>query len=149
VTLSLSSCRKGLRPRSNKLAVNEKYSSLQPLFCRHGIHFCDRYGHFRQHHSTFTFTLAVSAAVGTAGTGTQVNLSSQFNVNGIYTDGTTYSDRGAWMHRLFVLSESADDGREFSPAPLFDFGPANELDAVGCSGQSVALPEGQFSGLMC
>ncbi|MGC1976259.1 MAG: peptidase S53, partial [Candidatus Sulfotelmatobacter sp.] len=31
---------------------------------------------------------------------------------------------------------------------LFTFGPANELDAVGCSGQSVTLPQGEFSGLM-
>jgi hypothetical protein len=30
---------------------------------------------------------------------------------------------------------------------LFEFGPANELDAVACSGQSVALPAGKFASL--
>jgi len=31
---------------------------------------------------------------------------------------------------------------------LFDFGPANEPDVVACSGQTVALPQGQFSDLV-
>jgi len=31
---------------------------------------------------------------------------------------------------------------------LFNFGPANEPDAVACSGQSLALPQGQFASLM-
>jgi len=96
---------------------------------------------------TFTFTLAVSAAVGTAGTGTQVNLSSQFNVNGIYTDGTTYSTGGLDGTGYSYSANLLTTSRVFT-STLFDFGPANELDAVGCSGQSVALPEGQFSGLM-
>ncbi len=96
---------------------------------------------------TLTFTLAVSAAVGTTGTGTQVNLSSEFNLNGIYTDGTTYStgglDGGGYSYSANLLTAS----RVFN-GTLFTFGPANELDAVGCSGQSVALPQGKFSGLM-
>ena len=96
---------------------------------------------------TLTFTLAVSAAVGTTGTGTQVDLSSEFNVNGIYTDGTTYSTGGldgtGYSYSANLLTAS----RVFS-GTLFDLGPANEPDAVGCSGQTVALPSGQFSGLM-
>ena len=31
---------------------------------------------------------------------------------------------------------------------LFDFGPADNLDAVGCSGQSVTLSPGRFSSLV-
>ena len=31
---------------------------------------------------------------------------------------------------------------------LFVFGPANQLDAVGCGGQSVTLPAGQFTSLI-
>ena len=31
---------------------------------------------------------------------------------------------------------------------LFDFGPANQPDAVSCNGQSLTLPQGQHSSLM-
>jgi hypothetical protein len=96
---------------------------------------------------TLTFTLAVSAAVGTTGTGTQVDLSSEFNLFGIYTDGTTYSTGGldgvGYSYSANLLTASRVYNGE-----LLDFGPANQLDAVGCSGQTVALPSGQFSSLM-
>jgi hypothetical protein len=84
--------------------------------------------------------------VGAAGTGTQVSLSSQFNVNGIYTDGTKYSTGGLDGTGYSYSANLLTTSRVFNSI-LFDFGPANELDAVGCSGQSVTLPEGQFSGL--
>ncbi len=94
-----------------------------------------------------TFTLAVSAALGARGSGAPVDISSEFNLNGIYQDGTTYSTGGldgiGYSYSANLLSTSRVLSRV-----LFDFGPANELDAVGCSGQSVALPTGQFSSLM-
>jgi hypothetical protein len=95
---------------------------------------------------TATFTLAVSAGVGKTGLGTPVDLSSQFNVNGIYTDGTTYSTGGldglgnSYSANLLTASRVFD-------GILFDLGPANELDAVGGSGQVISLPAGQFSAL--
>jgi hypothetical protein len=95
---------------------------------------------------TTTFTLAVSAGVGKTGLGAQVDLSSEFNVNGIYTDGTTYSTGGldglgnSYSANLLTASRVFD-------GILFDFGPANELDAVGGSGQVISLPAGQFSAL--
>jgi hypothetical protein len=95
---------------------------------------------------TVTFTLAVSAGVGKTGTGTPVDLSSEFDVNGIYTDGTTYTtgglDGAGYSYSANLLTAS----RVFDGI-LFDFGPANEPDAVGCSGQSVALPAGKFASL--
>jgi hypothetical protein len=96
---------------------------------------------------TVTFTLAVSAAVGTTGTGTQVNLSSEFNVNGIYTDGTMYSTGGLDGTGYSYSANLLTTSRVYNGV-LFDFGPANELDAVGCSGQSVSLTPGKFSSLM-
>jgi hypothetical protein len=96
---------------------------------------------------TVTFTLAVSAAVGTTGTGTQVDLSSEFNLNGIYTDGTTYSTGGLDGMGYSYSSNLLSTSRVFNGA-LLNFGPANELDAVAANGQSVTLPAGQFSGLM-
>jgi hypothetical protein len=96
---------------------------------------------------TFTFTLAVSAAVGATGTGTQVDLSSEFNLNGIYKDGSKYTtgglDGGGYSYSANLLTTS----RVFA-GTLLKFGAANELDAVGGSGQAVALPAGKFSALV-
>jgi hypothetical protein len=96
---------------------------------------------------TFTFTLAVSAALGSKGSGQRVDLSSAFNVNGIYTDGTVYSTGGldgagfSYSAKLLSKSRALDQIR-------IKFGPANEPDAIGCNGQSVSLPQGKFSGLL-
>jgi hypothetical protein len=96
---------------------------------------------------TLTLSLAVSAAVGNTGTGKQIDLSSLFNVNGIYTDGSTYSTGGLDGDGYSYSANLLTPSRVFDRI-LFDFGPANELDAVSCSGQTVPLPPGQFSGLM-
>jgi hypothetical protein len=93
---------------------------------------------------TLTFTLAVSGAVGDTGVGTQVDLSSQFDVYGIYQDGSVYTTGGldglgnSYSANLLTGSRVID-------GVLFDFGPANAPDVVGCSGQTIALPAGQFS----
>ncbi|MCU1300600.1 MAG: Sedolisin [Candidatus Sulfotelmatobacter sp.] len=91
--------------------------------------------------------MAVSAAVGTNGTGTQIPLSSEFNINGIYTDGTTYLTGGldgtgySYSANLLMTSRVLN-------GTLLDFGSPNVADVVGCSGQSITLPAGKFSGLM-
>lgn len=96
---------------------------------------------------TTTFTLAISAAAGSTGKGTPVDLSSAYNVFGIYTDGSTYSTGGldgvGYSYSASLLGSS----RVYSGI-LLDFGPANELDAVGSSGQVIALPAGQYSNLV-
>jgi hypothetical protein len=95
---------------------------------------------------TFTFTLAVSAGVGTTGLGTPVDLSSEFNINGVYTDGSTYSTGGldgtGYSYSANLLTTS-----RVLNGTLLDFGPANVPDAFACTGQVVALPQGQFSSL--
>jgi hypothetical protein len=96
---------------------------------------------------TVTFPLAVSAAVGTTGLGTPVNLSAEFNLNGIYTDGTTYTNTGLDGDGYSYSANLLTPSRVFN-SDLLEFGPANELDAVGCSGQTVSLTAGEFSGLM-
>jgi hypothetical protein len=147
VTLSLSSLPKGVRAsvegQGNKRRVAFKASpSASTGFT--SVTVTGTSGSITQ---TLTFTLAVSAAVGATGTGTQVDLSSDFNVNGIYTDGSTYSTGGldglGYSYSANLLTTS----RVFDGI-LFDLGAANALDAVGCSGQSVTLPQGQFSSLM-
>jgi hypothetical protein len=89
----------------------------------------------------------VSAAVGTAGSGSQVDLSLQFNLNGIYTDGSTYTTGGLDGAGYSYSANLLSPARVLSNT-LFTFGPANQLDAIGCTGQSVALPQGQYSALM-
>jgi hypothetical protein len=147
VTLSLSSLPKGVKASIQQTGSKRKIQFTAAASAATGFTSVTVTGTSGSITQTFTFTLAVSAAVGTAGTGTQVNLSSQFNVNGIYTDGTTYSTGGLDGTGYSYSANLLTTSRVFT-STLFDFGPANELDAVGCSGQSVALPEGQFSGLM-
>jgi hypothetical protein len=96
---------------------------------------------------TVTFTLAVSAAVGTTGLGTPVNLSSEFNLNGIYDDGTTYTNTGLDGDGYTYSANLLTPARVYN-SDLLQFGPPNVLDAVGCSGQTVVLPAGEFSGLI-
>jgi hypothetical protein len=96
---------------------------------------------------TLPLSLAVSAAVGSSGSGTQVDLSSAFNLYGIYEDGTTYTtgglDGGGYSYSANLLT-----GSRVLYGGLFDFGPANSLDAVGCNGQSVTASSGRFSTLV-
>jgi hypothetical protein len=96
--------------------------------------------------ATATFTLAVSAAEGTTGTGTPVDLASEFNLDGIYTDGSTYTTGGldgkGYSYSFNLLTAS----RVFS-GTLLTFGPANAPDAIESKAQVIALPAGEFSGL--
>ena len=97
--------------------------------------------------NTTTLSLAVSAGLGKTGTGTQIGLTSNFNLTGIYTDGTVYSATGGLdgigdSYSSNLLSTS----RVFNGV-LFNVGPANELDAISCSGQVITLPSGKFATL--
>ena len=96
---------------------------------------------------TLTLTLAVSAALGKTGIGLEVDLASEFNLNGIYQDGTTYSTGGldgvGYSYSANLLTPS----RVFNGV-LIDFGAANIPDAVACTGQSISLPPGKFTSLM-
>jgi subtilase family serine protease len=96
---------------------------------------------------TATINLAVSAAIGNFGLGTQANLSDAFNINGIYTDGSTYStgglDGGGFSYSANLLTAS-----RVLDLTLFRFGPANQLDAISGTGQTVTLPEGHFLDLL-
>ena len=147
VTLSLSSMPKGVRASIQGTGNRRKVVFTASSSASTGFTTVTVTGTSGSITQTLTFTLAVSAAVGATGIGTQVNLSSEFNLNGIYTDGTIYStgglDGGGYSYSANLLTTS----RVFN-GTLFTFGPANELDAVGCSGQSVTLTQGKFSGLM-
>jgi hypothetical protein len=86
----------------------------------------------------------VSAGVGKAGAGTQVNLASEYNTYGIYTDGSVYTTGGLDGDGYSYSSNLLTTSRVYNGI-LLDLGPANEPDAVSSSGQVVTLPAGKFS----
>jgi hypothetical protein len=147
VTLSLSSLPRGVQATLQGQGTSRKLVLQASPSARTGFTTVTVTGTSGDIMQTLSFSLAVSAAVGTTGTGTQADLSSEFNLNGIYQDGMTYSTGGldgvGYSYSANLLSTS----RVFSKI-LFDFGPANQLDAVGCSGQLVSLPQGQYSSLV-
>jgi hypothetical protein len=96
---------------------------------------------------TLTFTLTVSGGVGETGLGTQVDLSSEFDVNGIYRDGSKYSTGG--LDGLgYSYSANLLKGSRVINGVLFNLGPANEPDVVASNGQTVSLPQGQYTNLV-
>jgi len=93
---------------------------------------------------TATINLAVSAATGTGGSGTLVDLSSAFRVFGIHTDGTKFGaglDGGGAAYSANLLTPS-----RILTGTQFVFGPANKADAV-CDHTSIPLPAGNFKTL--
>jgi hypothetical protein len=147
VTLSLSALPKGVKASIQGTGNTRKVVFTANSTAATGFNTVTVTGTSGTITQTLNFTLAVSAAVGKTGTGTEVNLSSEFNLNGIYTDGTIYStgglDGGGYSYSANLLTTS----RVFN-GTLFTFGPDNELDAVGCSGQTVTVTPGKFSSLM-
>jgi hypothetical protein len=96
---------------------------------------------------TTPLTLAVSAGVGKTGLGTQVNLSSDFNVNGIYQDGMSYTSGGIDGVGYSYSANLLTGSRVYNNV-LFNFGVPNVADAVASSGQTISLPQGQHASLM-
>jgi hypothetical protein len=94
-----------------------------------------------------TIALGVSAAAGTTGTGLPVDLSAAFNVNGIYTDGTTYNT-GGLDGVGFSYSANALTPSRVLTGIEFQFGTPNQPNAVGGTGQAIRLPAGQFPRLV-
>jgi hypothetical protein len=147
VTLSLSALPKGVRASiggtGNKRTVALKASATAST----GFTTVTVTGTSGSITQKVTFTLAVSAGVGATGTGTAVDLASDFDVNGIYQDGTTYTTGGLDGTGYSYSSKLLTASRVFN-STLLKFGTANQLDAVGSGGQSISLPQGQFSSLM-
>ncbi len=147
VTLSLSALPKGVKATiagtGNKRTIGLKASATAST----GFTTVTVTGTSGTIVETATFTLAVSAAVGTTGAGTTMDLSSEFNLNGIYSDGTTYTTGGLDGVGYSYSANLLKPSRVYS-GTLFDFGPANQLDAVGSSGQTISLPSGQYASLM-
>ncbi len=90
-------------------------------------------------------TLAVSAATGTGGAGKPVDLSADYNLSAIYSDGkpfTTGLDGEGDAYSSNVLTP-----RRILNGIQFNFGPANQPDAVAAKGQTIPLPAESFATL--
>lgn len=146
VTLSLSALPKGVKATFQGTGNKRKIAFSAAASALTGFTTVTLTGTSGTITGTTTFTLAVSAGEGKTGMGTPVDLSAEFNVNGIYTDGSTYSTGGLDGLGNSYSASLLTASRVFSGI-LFDLGPANELDAVGGSGQVISLPAGQFSAL--
>jgi hypothetical protein len=78
-----------------------------------------------------------------------VPLSSYYNLAGMYTDGTTFTnpatggiDGGGAAYSATLLT-----GSQIWSNVLFNFGPANVTNVVGATNQTIALPPGNYSAL--
>ncbi|HEY7424768.1 MAG TPA: fibronectin type III domain-containing protein, partial [Gemmataceae bacterium] len=87
-----------------------------------------------------------ASAVPTA-TITQVNLSGSFNREGIVTDGTTFSSSGGLDGKGHALSSNLLGSSVSWNAQTFNLGAANTNNVVSATGQTIALPRGNYSTL--
>lgn len=93
--------------------------------------------------AAISIPLAVSAAGGAGGVGTVVDLTSSYNVSGIYANGTGFATGGldgvGWAYSANLLTPS-----RIYNGIQFNFGPPNAPDAVSGTGQPILLPMGRF-----
>lgn len=147
VTLTLSQLPKGVQVMQQGMGTKRKLLFQAKPNAATGLTTVTVTGTSGNIQQTFSFTLAVSAGIGTTGSGTPVGLSPLFNLYGIYNDGMTYSTGGldgvGYSYSANLLTSS----RVLNKV-LFIFGPADQLDAVSCSGQSLTLPQSQYGALM-
>ncbi|GGH15480.1 glycoside hydrolase family 76 protein [Silvibacterium dinghuense] len=84
--------------------------------------------------------------------GDAVNLASQYNVAGIYTDGSTFSstgglDGGGTAYSANLLGNDAGASSLIVHGVLYDLGAPNLTNAVFGSGQTITLPNGHYTTL--
>jgi CxxC motif-containing protein (DUF1111 family) len=96
--------------------------------------------------SVLSLSLVLAAAASAQAQSQSVNLSTAFNVNAAYTDGTTFPATGG-ADRVGSAYSSALLGSILSwSGTSFSIGPANQLNGVGNA--TVTLPAGQYTTLM-
>jgi len=89
-------------------------------------------------------TVALSVASMKKGT-VAVDLSSAYNVRGIYTDGSKFATTASLDGGGFAYSKQTLGSTQLWDGVLFNLGAANVPDVV--TGKTVALPEGKFTTL--
>lgn len=74
-----------------------------------------------------------------------VDLSSAYNITGIYSDGSTFPATGGLDSDGFAFSGQLLGSEQVGDGVVFKLGPPNAPDVV--SGKTIALPAGKFSSL--
>jgi len=92
-------------------------------------------------HSVTTSVAVTPILAGTV----PVNLSSAFNVTGIYKDGSVFKEAASLDQGGYSLSEHALGSEQVGDGVVFKLGPANAPDVV--TGKTVVLPAGKFTSL--
>jgi hypothetical protein len=91
-------------------------------------------------------TVSATVAVTPVLTGTvAVDLSSAFNVTGIYKDGSKFSESASLDDGGYSLSEEQVGSEQIGEGVVFKLGPASAPDVV--TGKTVTLPAGKFTSL--
>jgi len=93
---------------------------------------------------THTITTSVAVTPVLAGT-VPVDLSSAFNVTGIYNDGSTFGPSAGLDQGGYAFSKDLLGNEQVGDGVVFKLGPANAPDVV--TGKTVALPAGKFASL--
>ncbi|HUD45995.1 MAG TPA: protease pro-enzyme activation domain-containing protein [Candidatus Baltobacteraceae bacterium] len=91
------------------------------------------------------FNLSVISPIPGAAT---VSLGSAYNVAGIANDGASFNTNGGLDGNGNAFSAELLGSAPNWNGVLFGLGPTGALDAVQCAGQTVALPGGQYTGLL-
>lgn len=91
-----------------------------------------------------TATVAVSVTPVAAGT-VPVDLSSAYNVTGIYNDGSTFAAAGGLDSGGYAFSEQLLGSEQVGDGVVFKLGPPNAPDVV--TGKTISLPSGKFASL--
>jgi len=79
---------------------------------------------------------------------TPVSLTSAFNATGFYNDGVAFSALGGFDGAGNAYSANLLGSAPNWNGSLFNLGTSGALNVVRCSGQSIALPAGQYTGLL-
>jgi alpha-mannosidase len=94
--------------------------------------------------ASHTATASVTVSPVVAGT-TPVDLSSAYNVTGIYDDGATFTPENSLDGDGYAFSKQLVGAIRVGDGVVFKLGPANALDVA--TGRTVPLPSGEFSSL--
>jgi alpha-mannosidase len=92
-------------------------------------------------HSITTAVTVTPVITGTV----PVNLSSAYNITGIYNDGSTFAPDASLDGDGYSLSAQQLGSEQIGDGVVFRIGPPNAPDVV--TGKTIALPSGKFSSL--
>jgi len=147
VTLSLSKLPKGVQASIQGQGNTRKLKFKATSTARTGLSTVTVTGTSGDATQTFDFTLAVSAGTGTTGIGEKILLNAFFNINAAYSDGTTYTtggiDGGGYSYSSTLLGSLP----RIYNGIYFVLGPADQLNAVACAGQSFGPVTAPYSSL--